>query len=70
MTDRKFHIYPVRTVDEGVAILAETVVDGGADKCSINQLIAERLKELALGLKEFAATGADLRTEAKRETSV
>jgi ATP-dependent Lon protease len=66
VADGKFHIYPVRTVDEGLAILAETVVDGGADERSTNRLIAERLKELALGLKEFAATSADGRTEPKR----
>lgn len=69
VADRKFHIYPVRTIDEGLAILTETV-DGRADSRSLNRLVAGRLKELALGLKEFAATSADGRTEPKREALV
>ena len=65
VADRKFHIYPVRTIDEGLAILAGTVVNGSAYDRSLNKLIAERLKELAFGLKEFAATGLDGAIEPK-----
>ena len=65
VADRKFHIYRVRTIDEGLAILADTGMDGGAENRSFNQLVAERLRELALGLKEFAATGPDGATEPK-----
>jgi hypothetical protein len=33
--------------------------DGGADERNINHAVSKRLKELALGLKEFAAAGHD-----------
>jgi hypothetical protein len=41
-----FHIYPVHAMDEGLAILAETVVEGRADNRCINQLITEHLKRI------------------------
>jgi predicted ATP-dependent protease len=52
----KFHIYPVQSIDEGLAIL--TGADGDANR--VNQAVAERLRELALGLKEFAAGTKDI----------
>jgi ATP-dependent Lon protease len=47
----RFHIYPVHTIDEGLEILTA----GPASIDSINQAVARRLKELAEGLKNFAA---------------
>jgi ATP-dependent Lon protease len=64
VADGKFHIYPVRSIDEGLAILTDTP-GGGAGEHSVNEAVAKRLKELALGLKEFAATGRDGATEPK-----
>jgi len=57
VADGKFHIYPVQTIDEGMSILANLPADGGAAKQSVNDAVAKRLKELASGLKEFAANG-------------
>jgi ATP-dependent Lon protease len=51
---RKFHIYPVRTIDEGLVILSGIPAEGGKDQESVNELVGRRLKDLALGLKEFA----------------
>ena len=61
----KFHIYPVRTIDEGLAILTGMTADGGADERNVNDAVSKCLKELALGLKEFAVTGRDGESEPK-----
>jgi ATP-dependent Lon protease len=61
----KFHIYPVRTIDEGLGILSGATADGRLGFESINELVSKRLKELALGLKEFAAVGHNGSAEPK-----
>jgi len=50
-----FHIYPVKTIDEGIAILTDRFADGKPDDKSIHGAVAKRLLELAMGLKDFAA---------------
>jgi len=54
----------VRTIDEGLAILTGMPADG-PDERNVNHVVSKRLKELALGLKEFAATGHDGAEESK-----
>ena len=54
----KFHVYPVRTIDQGIEILTdkkagERKQDGTYPKGSINDLVDRRLKKLAEGLKNF-----------------
>lgn len=54
----KFHVYSVKTIDEGIEILTgkkagEKKQDGTYPKGTINALVDERLKELAEGLKNF-----------------
>ena len=61
----KFHIYPVRTIDQGLAILTGITADGRPDSENVNEMVSKRLKELALGLKEFAALGHNGSAEAK-----
>ncbi len=56
----QFHIYPVTTIDEGIEILTgkkagKRKADGTYPKGSINQLVDDKLKSLAEGLKKFAA---------------
>ncbi len=68
----KFHIYPVRTVDEGIEILTgkkagEQKEDGTYPKGSINYLVNEKLRELALGLKTFGEEKEEEKKE-KRST--
>ena len=64
----KFHIYPVRTIDEGITILTgveagERREDGTYPKGTINHTVQNRLRELALKLKEFGK-----KDEEKEET--
>jgi len=54
----KFHIYAVKTIDEGIEILTdkeagEKQSDGTFPKGTINYLVNEKLMELAEGLKKF-----------------
>ena len=54
----KFHIYAVKTIDEGIEILTgkkagEKQPDGNYLKGAINFLVNEKLKEFAEGLKAF-----------------
>ena len=55
VADGKFHIYPVKSIDEGMSILAALPANGGPRQETVNEAVAKRLKELAVGLKEFAA---------------
>jgi ATP-dependent Lon protease len=61
----RFHIYPVRTIDEGLELLTGIPAAGGPGVESINDAAARRLKELAVGLKDFAAPGHNGATESK-----
>ena len=54
----QFHIYPVKTIDEGIEILTgkkagARKADGTYPKGTINYLVDQKLKELAEGLKTF-----------------
>ncbi len=54
----KFHIYPVKTMDEGIEILTGKQggapgSDGAYPEGTINALVNEKLQTLAAGLKEF-----------------
>jgi len=54
----KFHIYPVKTIDEGIEILTDLQAGergkaGAYPKGSINDLVDKKLKGLAEGLKKF-----------------
>jgi len=54
----KFHIYPVRTIDEGIEVLTDATAgkrrkDGTYDKGTINDLVQKRLSEMAEKVKEF-----------------
>jgi ATP-dependent Lon protease len=66
VAEGKFHIYPVKSIDEGLAILTNLPADGGAGKESVNDAVAKRLKELVVGLKEFAALEKNGTTDVKQ----
>jgi ATP-dependent Lon protease len=56
--DGKFHIYAVETINEGIEILTGTPAgkkagDGSYPDGTINQLVDQKLRELAEGLKNF-----------------
>ncbi len=54
----KFHIYPVKTIDEGIEILTGVKAgarreDGTFEEGSVNDRVDKRLRELAERMKEF-----------------
>jgi predicted ATP-dependent protease len=56
----KFHIYPVETIDEGIAVLTgitagEKKPDGTYSEDTINYLVQKRLKKMAESVKEYKA---------------
>jgi len=66
----KFHIYSVKTIDEGIEVLTGTKAgerrkDGAFEDGTVNDRVDKQLKGMAERLKEFpsAATG-----EKKRES--
>jgi len=55
----KFHIYPVKTIDQGIEVLTEVkagmrLPDGKFEKGTVNYMVDESLKEMAGKLREFA----------------
>ena len=55
----QFHIWPIRTVDEGITLLTglpagERQPDGSFPENSVHALVEKRLTHLAKGLKEFS----------------
>ena len=60
----KFHVYPVRTIDEGIEILTgieagEAAEDGSYPEGTVHFLADRELQRLAKGWKAFAAHGED-----------
>lgn len=58
VAEGKFHIYPVSTIDQGVSILTGVeagakTADGSYPKGSVNDLVNEKLRAIALNLKKF-----------------
>jgi lon-related putative ATP-dependent protease len=56
----KFHIYPIKTIDQGIEVLTGekagvTQLDGTYEEGSINYLVNKRLNEMAERMKEFSA---------------
>jgi ATP-dependent Lon protease len=57
-----FHLYAVKTIDEGIEILTgkkagELKADGSYPKGTVNALVNQKLTELAEGLKSFGEEG-------------
>lgn len=53
----KFHLYPIRTIDEGMELLTGVRAGTVAEDGTVNGLVRKRLRELATGLKAFAPSG-------------
>ena len=54
VAQKKFHIYPMRTVDEGLEILTGMRAGGIGEEGTANQAVSGRLREFAVRLKEFS----------------
>jgi hypothetical protein len=50
----QFHLYPIHTIDEGMALLTGVRAGTVEEEGTVNGLVSKRLRELALGLKAFA----------------
>lgn len=58
----KFHIYPIKTIDEGIEILTgvkagERKEDGTFEEGTVNSLVDQELQRLARSWKDFGTTG-------------
>lgn len=55
---KKFHVYPVKTIDEGIEILTRVKAgkrqNGTFEEETVNYKVDKRLKEMAENLKEFS----------------
>jgi lon-related putative ATP-dependent protease len=57
--ENKFHLYPVKTIDQGIEILTQKKAgqrqkNGKFEKNSVNDLVDQKLLEFAVKLKEFS----------------
>ena len=53
----QFHIYPIRTIDEGIALLTGVRAGTSEEEGTVNGLMNKRLRELATNLKAFGTSG-------------
>ena len=58
--EKKFHIYPIKTVDEGIELLTglpagEKQADWSYAEGTVNYLVDKKLQALAEGLKTFSS---------------
>jgi len=68
----KFHIYPVKTIDQGIEILTgveagERLEDGRLKEGTVNGLVDEKLRELGMKIKEFEGGGEEGAKEEKKK---
>jgi predicted ATP-dependent protease len=52
----QFHLYPIRTVDEGMEILTGVRAGTPDEDGTVNGVVSRRLRDLATGLRAFAAS--------------
>ena len=67
----KFHIYPVKTIDQGIEILTgveagERLEDGSFKAGTVNDLVDKKLRELGMKIKEFEGAGEEPKEEKKK----
>ncbi len=67
----KFHIYPVKTIDEGISILTgveagERLEDGRFKEGSVNDLVNKKLQELGKRIKEYEGGGEEAKEKKKK----
>ena len=70
--ERKFHIYPVKTIDQGIEILTgveagERTGDGRYKEGTVNDLVDKKLRELGMKIKEFEGGGEEAKEEKKKK---
>jgi ATP-dependent Lon protease len=70
--ERKFRIYPVKTIDQGIEILTgveagEKLENGRFKERTVNDLVDKRLRELGSKIKEFEGGGEEGTKEEKKK---
>ena len=70
--ERKFHVYSVKTIDQGIEILTgleagERQEDGKFKEGSVNDLVDKKLRDLGMKIKEFEGGGEEGAKEEKRK---
>jgi ATP-dependent Lon protease len=60
----KFHIYPVKSINQGIEILTgveggERLEDGRFKEGSVNDLVDKKLRELGIKIKEYEGGGRE-----------
>ena len=70
--ERKFHIYPVKTIDQGIEILTgveagEKLEDGRFKEGAVNDLVDKKLRELGMKIKEYEGRGEEGKEEKKKK---
>ncbi|MBI2843654.1 MAG: AAA family ATPase [Armatimonadetes bacterium] len=73
--DGKFHVWPVRSIDEGIEILTgvpagEQRADGSYPEDSVHYLVNSRLQDMANKVKEFGVTDGFVPREKKQPVRV
>lgn len=68
----KFHIYPVKTIDQGISILTgveagERLEDGRFKAGTVNDLVDKKLQELGRKIKEYEGGGEETREKKKKK---
>src|SRR5256712_3604024 len=64
----KFHIYPIRMIDEGIALLTGVRAGTAEEEGTVNGLVSRRLRDLAIGLKSFGASSDEASTKKPSST--
>jgi ATP-dependent Lon protease len=59
----QFHIYPIRTIDEGIALLTGVRAGTVEEEGTVNGLVSRRLRDLATGLKAFGSGDEEASTK-------
>jgi ATP-dependent Lon protease len=70
--ERKFHIYPVKTIDQGIEILTgteagESLEEGRFKEGTVNDRVDKKLRELGTKIKEFEGGEAGAKEEKKKK---
>lgn len=68
----KFHIYPVKTVDQGIEILTgleagDRLEDGRFKEGTVNYLVDRRLQDLGKKIKEYEGSGEEAKEKEKKK---
>jgi len=68
----KFHVYPVKTINQGIEILTgveagERLEDGRFKEGTVNDLVDKKLRELGMKIKEFEGGGEEGKEDKKKK---